>query len=255
MRKKLFGLLVIAAVLAGVFLPGTAVQLQERAAVGEAQQVPEKYESAASAAASKSASASLTVHEKLQLVTGKWESTTKEASCESSMSGYEAQKLARTGVEKLCGAELYPQRISSDYGDWYNWKVSTYKAVDTTFRTYAAYYWRVTFEKYDGSARHEIWLLEDGTIFFARVTADALDCSALQTTESRLSQEGQGSYTWEAYKGGDALSLLDYTGADLSGLTVQSALSVADTKTDRDAVYCVIQAKGGDEYLWAVVPR
>ena len=65
-------------VLTGIFLPGILIEGQERKAVGEVQAVPAQYIASDSLLA-KEASESLKLNDRIQLITGQWESETQEA--------------------------------------------------------------------------------------------------------------------------------------------------------------------------------
>ena len=52
----------------------------------------------------------------------------------------------------------------SDIDNWYSWNARLYKYTDTTFNTYTAYAWQITFTKYDNSSSHTIFMTENGTI-------------------------------------------------------------------------------------------
>ena len=94
----------------------------------------------------------LTEEQRIRLIYGEWESEISPASgSECSLTEYEVV----TGF-------TYP--VVSKYQQWYTWQAEAYKAVDTTFATYMAVYWRVTFTKYDGSEIHVYYITEGGTL-------------------------------------------------------------------------------------------
>ena len=139
-------------VLTGIFLPGILIEGQERKAVGEVQE----------------ASESLKLNDRIQLITGQWESETQEAySYEMTLKDYEAAALARDSMEAIYQKGQYPSDLASSYANWYTWEAFSEKAVDTTFHTYSAYYWKLIFTKYDGTEKHAVFLLEDGTVLLA----------------------------------------------------------------------------------------
>lgn len=151
-------------VLTGIFLPGILIEGQERKAVGEVQAVPAQYIASDSLLA-KEASESLKLNDRIQLITGQWESETQEAySYEMTLKDYEAAALARDSMEAIYQKGQYPSDLASSYANWYTWEAFLEKAVDTTFHTYSAYYWKLIFTKYDGTETHTVFLLEDGTV-------------------------------------------------------------------------------------------
>lgn len=127
-------------VLTGIFLPGILIEGQERKAVGEVQAVPAQYIASDSLLA-KEASESLKLNDRIQLITGQWESETQEAySYEMTLKDYEAAALARDSMEAIYQKGQYPSDLASSYANWYTWEAFSEKAVDTTFHTYSAYY-------------------------------------------------------------------------------------------------------------------
>ena len=166
MMKKVVFLLLAAVLFAGIFLPGVLLGIKTENNENEVYAVSKKYLSS-SAAMARSASLNLKCSERLELVAGKWKSSLENAeSYEMAQTEYEAVMLAKKGLKKLYNQKLYPLDMEG-YGRWYSWEADCRKAVDTTFHTYTAYYWVIRFRKYDGTDMHEIWMLDDGTIFMA----------------------------------------------------------------------------------------
>lgn len=165
----------------GVFLPGLILKWQSREQMNMVDGVPVEYYSPANLAVARNASANLGVYQKLQLITGRWESNdTTVDSAEMEMENYEAVQLAKEQMDALYQAGVYPVSLLSDYENWYSWDAEYCKVVDATFNTYAAYYWKLTFSKYDGSEKHLVYMLDDGTIFLAETWAfNGLDDSAI----------------------------------------------------------------------------
>ena len=120
-------------VLTGIFLPGILIEGQERKAVGEVQAVPAQYIASDSLLA-KEASESLKLNDRIQLITGQWESETQEAySYEMTLKDYEAAALARDSMEAIYQKGQYPSDLASSYANWYTWEAFSEKAVDTTY--------------------------------------------------------------------------------------------------------------------------
>ncbi|MBR1391630.1 MAG: hypothetical protein IJ567_09375 [Lachnospiraceae bacterium] len=248
------GVVVIA--LSGVLLPGYLVTRKNETTWNQAEQVPEKYYSAAGSAIARNASARLDIHEKLQLVTGKWESFTEPTdSYDMVLADYEAAAMARDSIQKLYAAGLYPGSLSSEYGNWYSWEIQPYRAVDTTFQTYTAYYWRIDFYKYDGTETHTIYMLEDGTVFLAR--AD------MQPPHRTISYTGLYEYLSEHPEDHENLTAEKERGAAawLEGWLDDMELSLELEKerelvkiTEQDDAYHVLQERSEHQYLWALVP-
>lgn len=157
------GLLVIS----GIFLPGLLLHKVSVRELGEAAAAPEDYYQASYSAMARNSSEKLDITEKLQLITGQWDSIKEEPQdFELEHTDYEVAELAQKGIGMLYQSGLYPENITG-YENWYSWQVTPHKAVDTTFHTYTAYYWEVLFEKYDGTIAHKVYILDNGTIFLA----------------------------------------------------------------------------------------
>ncbi len=145
-------LLTATVVTATLVLPGLLMKRGARRDQGVVMAVPAAYYSGPSDAVVKNASRQLTEEQRIRLIYGEWESEISPASgSECSLTEYEVV----TGF-------TYP--VVSKYQQWYTWQAEAYKAVDTTFATYMAVYWRVTFTKYDGSEIHEYYITEGGTL-------------------------------------------------------------------------------------------
>lgn len=159
---------VLALAMLGTLLPGFVLVWQSKEQMNMVDVVPEEYYSPANLAVARNASANLGTYQKLQLITGRWESHMRQAdSYDAQMEDYKAVELAKEQLDTLYQWGVYPTSLSSDYENWYSWEAEFCKVVDATFNTYAAYYWKLSFVKYDGSERHLLYMLEDGTIFLA----------------------------------------------------------------------------------------
>ena len=131
--------------------PGRILNSQAYAREGIVTPVPTDYYSGPSEAIVKNASRQLTEGQCLSLIYGTWDSIVSPAQpSECNFSEYEI-------------ATTYDYNINSYYQKWYSWSATPYKAVDTTFKTYAAIFWRVTFTKYDGTDEKKFYITEGGT--------------------------------------------------------------------------------------------
>lgn len=170
-KKNIYQVVIMAAVvlaLLGTFLPGWLLERQSREEMNMVDAVPVEYYSPANLAVARNASANLGIYQKLQLITGRWESNVSEAdSYEREMENFEAVEMAKEQMDGFYQEGLYPVSLASDYENWYSWEAEFCKVVDSTFNTYAAYYWKLSFVKYDGTEKHQVYMLEDGTIFLA----------------------------------------------------------------------------------------
>ncbi len=166
MKKILLILGVVVFLICAFFLPGYLLLWQSRMEQGTVATVSKESYQAEGSALAREASARLSKEEKLRLVRGEWESEISEAGeFEMQLQGYEAVRLARQQAQKMFQEGNFPADLSELYQNWYGWQVTPYKAVDTTFHTYTAYYWEIVFERFDQKQSYTVRMLEDGTIF------------------------------------------------------------------------------------------
>lgn len=238
--------------LVGIFLPGQLLIVQRESEMDQVAAAPPEYYSAASSAMARNVSANLKTYEKLQLISGKWESELSEAAVyETELPDYEAVTAAREGIEVLFQNGIYPSSVSTDYGNWYAWEAKPYRATDTIFHTYSAYYWKIVLTKYDGSERHTIFLLDDGTVFLSMAeydtgfSPDSLTDAAdyLKTLEGNEVQKKETASEKPE-------NWISYTDVDMAGLQWKSLTQV----TRDEEVSYVLQAYSDDRYLYAVTP-
>lgn len=249
-RKALILSGVCIVVLAGIILPGQVLAVRERHGYDQVAAVPEEY-LATNSAMTKNASLNLKMSERLRLISGQWESQIQEAaSFEMEQENYEAISLLREGMKGLYHTRQYPVNLSSEYSNWYTWTAQSYKAVDTTFHTYAAYYWIIHFEKYDGTESHTIWMLDDGTIFLAEaVMGDNIDSTDLSSASVVMRQtEDQTVTALDMSTMPDPEELILYENVAVSGL---SAKAWTQVELGEDS-YQILQLYGGRRYLYAL---
>ncbi|MCM1158166.1 MAG: hypothetical protein NC300_05595 [Bacteroidales bacterium] len=171
--------------LIGILLPGILLRNIFEAHLGTVKPAPEKYYSTDSIIA-KNASAKLTEYEKIKLISSAWDSTHKPAdSARSEISEIEAVNFARAAIEELYLKHLYPYHFASSYGNWYSWDVSLYQCTETSFHTYTAYCWLVTFYKYNSDEIHEVLISENGTFLSVRTNQPLPENGS--TTQTALS--------------------------------------------------------------------
>lgn len=200
MKKKNYKPLLIGAfftvVLAGIFLPGVLLHYTFKADLNKVAPAPKEYYIASGSAIAKNASIKLTEYEKMKLISGAWESTEKPVSSEeSSITELEAANLAKAAVEELYQNLLYPYHFESSYKNWYSWDASLYQCTETTFNTYTAYYWIITFYKYDSSETHKVMITENGTLLSISVNR------AIYSGNKNIAQNAK-AYFKQKYKPG-----------------------------------------------------
>jgi hypothetical protein len=178
MKKKwmycIIIILTLIVAVGGVFMPGIILKHKGKSMLNKAESAPLEYYSAASSVVARNSSAKLSEYQKLQLISGAWESADSDAGRDESLiTEYEAVTLAQAAIGRLNAAGLYPSTISSDYGNWYSWTADCYKATDTTFNTYTSYYWVISFSRYDETESHTILMTEGGTVLLAVANIEA----------------------------------------------------------------------------------
>ena len=116
-------------------------------------------------AISRVSSEKLTEYERMKIISGIWESNTIELdTSKSDISEIDAVRLASEAVASLYVANCYPCDLSSSYNNWYSWSTKYYQSTETNFNTYSAFYWKITFYKYDSSEIHDVYITENGTL-------------------------------------------------------------------------------------------
>lgn len=259
MNKKYIYRMIIATVvvlaLLGTFLPGWLLKWQSEAEMNMVDAAPVEYYSPANLAVARNASANLGVYQKLQLITGRWASEVSEAGDnEREMENYEAVELAKKQMNILYLNGVYPVSLLSDYENWYSWEAEFCKVVDATFHTYAAYYWKISFVKYDGTERHQVYMLEDGTVFLAEAWGeDEIDGSVISEISDRSIDYALGLteitkvISEENEKIREYLAFTDIESADLEWL------DLAKLKVNEQEYY-TLQANSSNRYLYSLQP-
>lgn len=259
-KKKYFyrAMVIFAAVLSllGTFLPGWILVRQSGKEMNMVDAVPVEYYSAANLAVARNASANLGIYQKLQLITGKWKSNVSETdSGERQMQDFEAVTLVKEQMDALYEYGLYPVSLRSDYENWYSWEAEFCKVVDATFNTYAAYFWKFTFAKYDGTEKHRVYMLEDGTIFLAEALGE-------------LGFEGESLTNFSGTRIKPALGLTGITSVNAKDaeLKIEELLAFSDVETKglewldlarlavNDREYYMLQASSENIYVISMQP-
>lgn len=260
MRKKnIYRVAVAAAVtlaLLGTFLPGYLLMWQSEEKMNMVGAVPVEYYSPANLAVARNASANLGDYQKLQLITGRWESNVVPADDgERSLENYEAVELAREQMQAFYKAGIYPVSLLSNYENWYSWEAEFCKVVDATFHTYAAYYWKLSFVKYDGSETHHVYMLENGTVFLAEAWVES---GIRKSAVSKISDINLNLYfnsekirqqnlSWENQELEDYFVFTDIETSDLQWM------DLAEWEIDEHQ-YHFLQANSTDRYLFSLQP-
>lgn len=258
-KKSILRFTAVAAValaLLGTFLPGCLLMWQSEEKMNMVGAVPVEYYSPANLAVARNASANLGDYQKLQLITGRWESNVGQADAnERTLENYEAVELAREQMDTFYQAGIYPTSLLSDYENWYSWEAEFCKVVDATFNTYAAYYWKLSFVKYDGSEKHHVYMLENGTVFLA----EAWDANGIG--RSTISKVSEVNVNLSSGKGEIKKQEMSVENQDLEDYLAFSDIDTADLQwmelsqwqVDEQRYY-VLQANSAERYLFLLQP-
>ena len=158
-------LAVLSAILC-IILPGRMMDIKKREVAGVYLDVPEEfYPTSSYYEVTKASSEKLSEYQKRQLISGQWESEISEVDKEYyEDSGYHIEKIAKTLLNNLEDKKLYPVNIQSEYSEWYNWKCTYMQALDTNFRSYAGFFWRVEFTHYEKEDKITVFMTPEGSV-------------------------------------------------------------------------------------------
>jgi hypothetical protein len=248
--------------------------------LNKAMSAPLEYYSAASSVVARNSSAQLSEYQKLQLISGAWDSRDSEAAQDEALiTEYEAVSLAEAALDRLHEAGLYPSTISSDYGNWYSWTANCYKATDTTFNTYTSYYWVISFARYDETENHTVLMTEGGLLLLAiaNIKDYKYTPKSIDTLYSVLYEKDHRETSAIALKSGDELmsNVPKYPHVELEGMEY-SAVSLfmvgrdsvnstdkfreyyqnvyQDSTSDDMEFYYLFQCEGEDSYAVGIIP-
>lgn len=169
-RLVLFAILLLS-VGCGFFLPELALHYHARSQINQMETIKQS-DNLTNQSIIKNASSQLSDYERIQLISGAWESEITSASEEeASLNKSGALNLAKSSIYDLYSSGHYPVNLNSGFGNWYTWEADFLKATDSHFHTYAAYFWRFRFTRYDGSETHTIYMMENGTLLQADTNA------------------------------------------------------------------------------------
>jgi len=153
----------------GIVLPGLLLHITFSSKLGAVSPISTDLYDTSNSAIAKNASMKLTEYERMKLISGSWASTQTEIDTSSAnISEVNAVELARAAVSELYTANAYPYHFDSTYDNWYSWKTNCYQCIEASFQTYSAYYWKVTFYRYDTDEVHEVLITENGTLLAIR---------------------------------------------------------------------------------------
>ena len=167
--RKLNIVLTLLAVLSAILciiLPGRMMDIRKQEVANVYMDVPEEfYPTSSYYEVTKISSEKLSEYQKRQLISGQWESEISEVDREYyEDSGYHIEEKAKALLNDLVDKNLYPMSIKSDYLEWYNWKCTYMQALDTNFRSYAGFFWRVEFTHYEREDKLTVYMTPEGSV-------------------------------------------------------------------------------------------
>lgn len=129
---------------------------------------PEEYYLEAGTMMSRNTSSNLSAVDRIKLISGTWDSNmTKCDITEGFLDEVEAVELAKKQLDVYYKQGVYPYSVQIQYDNLYSYSSELYCYTDTSFNTYAAYLWKITFTKYDNSVENIVYMTESGTILLA----------------------------------------------------------------------------------------
>ena len=147
-----------------IVMPENLLKRESNQVAGLALDVPEEYYPTSSYyEVLKESSERLTDYQRRQLITGKWKSEISEVDEEYYEStGYHMETTAKEIISNLNHIGAYPVVIDSSYNQWYNWKCTYMQALDSNFRSYAGFFWKVVFTHYENGETLTVYMTQDG---------------------------------------------------------------------------------------------
>lgn len=147
-----------------IIMPEKLIMREGTESVGIAMDVPEEYYPTSSYyEVLKESSGRLTDYQKLQLITGKWESELSEVDKDYyEATGYHMESEAKNSIFNLFKIGAYPAYIDSSYNQWFNWKCTYMQALDLNFRSYAGFFWKTVFTHYESKETLTVYMTPEG---------------------------------------------------------------------------------------------
>ena len=155
----------IAVILASVLVPKYLLARTLFEQMDQVVVAPEEYYVEAGEMMARSASSNLSSVDRIKLIAGTWESEMQK--CENTdgfLNEVEAVELAKKQMEYYYQAGVFPYSMQIKYDNMFSYATELYCYTDSSFHTYSAYLWKITFTKYDDSVECVTYMTESGTI-------------------------------------------------------------------------------------------
>lgn len=227
--KILFILASLIAVFSAIFVPKLLLDKKSEDSLSQVIEAPDSYYLTSRTATARSASSKLSALDKIRLICGVWDSSMTQCDVtDGFLTMDEAVALARAQMELYYQAGLYPVSLYSGYNNWYSFECNLYKYTDTSFQTYTAYLWEITFTKFDSSTYHTLLMSESGTILAAdtnmKFDNPANIYDAYQTNYTQMINDTYASLGSTTKR--STLPYNAYTQLDLSSATLLNAYTI-----------------------------
>lgn len=260
-RNLPFIVLTIIIVCCGFFLPGYLLDRKAKLEFDQAKLAPEEYYLTSNTIMARNSSEKLSAMEKVNLITGKWASTQYESSSsEAFLTETEAVNLAISRLEFFDRIGIYPYSLVSNYNNWYSWSTEVYRFTDSSFNTYTAYLWVITFKKFDNTLSHTIAMTEDGIILAAEVNEvpNAPRPISYAYSETYLSYiTGTDSISCNSVTTAANSSYISslYPGIDLSNVTFTNIYNINISENNTEiGDFNIYQYSTTDRYGFGIAP-
>lgn len=155
----------VAVILASVLVPKYLLARTLFEQMDQVVVAPEEYYVEAGEMMARSASSNLSSVDRIKLIAGTWESQMQK--CENTdgfLNEVEAVELAKEQMEYYYQAGVFPYSMQIKYDNMFSYETELYCYTDSSFHTYSAYLWKITFTKYDDSVECVTYMTESGTI-------------------------------------------------------------------------------------------
>lgn len=155
----------VAVILASVLVPKYLLARTLFEQMDQVVVAPEEYYVEAGEMMARSASSNLSSVDRIKLIAGTWESEMQK--CENTdgfLNEIEAVELAKEQMEYYYQAGVFPYSMQIKYDNMFSYETELYCYTDSSFHTYSAYLWKITFTKYDDSVECVTYMTESGTI-------------------------------------------------------------------------------------------
>ena len=167
---------IVSAVLC-IVLPEKAIEYERSKFMEACMDMPDEYYPTTSYyEVTKEFSEKLTQYQKRQLISGVWKSEISpvdEVYYEDTP--YSIEEASKNTIYRFHDKGFFPTAVESSYQYWYTWDCTYYQALDMNFRTYASFFWKANFVRFNGEDTITLYTTPDGRTIKAIYTGKNLD--------------------------------------------------------------------------------